>query len=108
MGKVEETGAEVNVEADAEADAKTGIACCRSTRRMRARSSIGGKEVSITTGPAAGGPRRLNTSTATRPAGAARHNRRSGAGDASCCASAERNTKTRPSPAPAANCRRRK
>ncbi len=68
----------------------------------------GGSQASIKTGAAACGPRRLNTSTDNCPAAAARHSKRKGAGDDSWRATAGRNAKLKPSPLPAANCRRRK
>ena len=67
-----------------------------------------GSQASISTGAAACGPRRLNTSIDNCPCAAARHKRRKGAGEDSWRAMAGRNTKLKPSPSPAANCRRRK
>ncbi len=85
-----------------------GAVTGRAPRRTSARSMAAGSHASINTGAAVCGPRRLNTSTDNCPLAAARHNRRSGAGEDSWRATAGRNTKLKPSPAPAANCRRRR
>ena len=87
-------------------DTTAGITAGVRSRAGSSGASAAG-QAARRSGAATGGPGRLSTSTDSAPGSAARSRRRSGAGEASCCAVSGRQTNTGPSQPAASTCSRR-